>query len=420
MTVTRIAELSSIIAANTAQIDSYLTNRGLPTPSFDANVAPGLFATDCLAPARQAVLEATYELHGLMQGPILLLMDHAHSLMTSLQAIYRFNIATSFPHGKDRATYKEISSACGIAESFARRILRSAMAHHLFREPTPGVVAHTAASKVLAENPLMHQWLGMVSEELWPAATRTVDAIAKWPGSQEPNHAGFNIAHDTGDHCFTSIAKSPARSQRFAEAMKLFRFDDGYAPDHLLDNYPWAAIGAGVVVDVGGAQGAYSIPIAQRFPDLHCIIQDRAEVVGSHAQDVPPELTDRVTFMTHDFFTEQPVKDADVYLFRWVFHDWSDKYSIRILRALVPALKEGARIVIHEYILSEPGVLPSYQERTLRTFDLHMMALLNAKEREAEDWVSLFRNADPRFDFLGITQPPSSKLGIIEARWRGT
>lgn len=77
MTITRIAELSSIIAANTAHIDSYLTSRGLPTPSFDANVAPGLFATDCLAPARQAVLEATYELHGLMQGPILLLMDHA-------------------------------------------------------------------------------------------------------------------------------------------------------------------------------------------------------------------------------------------------------------------------------------------------------------------------------------------------------
>lgn len=77
MTITRIAELSSIIAANTAHIDSYLTSQGLPSPSFDADVAPGLFATDCLAAARQAVLEATYELHQLMQGPISLLMNHA-------------------------------------------------------------------------------------------------------------------------------------------------------------------------------------------------------------------------------------------------------------------------------------------------------------------------------------------------------
>lgn len=95
--------------------------------------------------------------------------------MTSLQAIYRFNIATSFPYGKDRATYKEISSACGITEPVVRRILRSAMANHVFRESSPGVVAHTAASKVLAENPLMRQWLGMVSEEIWPAATRVGD-----------------------------------------------------------------------------------------------------------------------------------------------------------------------------------------------------------------------------------------------------
>lgn len=92
--------------------------------------------------------------------------------MITLQAIYRFNIATSFPHGKDHATYEEISSACGISEPVTRRILRSAMANHLFRELTPGVVAHTAASREIAENPLMHQWLGMVSEEMWPAATR--------------------------------------------------------------------------------------------------------------------------------------------------------------------------------------------------------------------------------------------------------
>lgn len=57
--------------------------------------------------------------------------------------------------------------------------------------------------------------------------------------------------------------------------------------------------------------------------------------------------------------------------------------------------------------------LSKYPERTSRTFDIHMMALQNAKEREAEDWAWLFRNADPRFHFLGITQ-----LGIIEARWR--
>ena len=34
------------------------------------------------------------------------------------------------------------------------------------------MIAHTAASKLLADDPLMREWIGMVSEELWPAASK--------------------------------------------------------------------------------------------------------------------------------------------------------------------------------------------------------------------------------------------------------
>jgi len=71
--------------------------------------------------------------------------------------------------------------------------------------------------------------------------------------------------------------------------------------------------------------------------------------------------------MAHDFLTEQPVKNADVYFFRWIFHNWSDKYSIQILRALIPALKPGARVVINDNVLPEPGVLSLWQETRLRS-----------------------------------------------------
>ena len=53
-----------------------------------------------------------------------------------------------------------------------------------------------------------------------------------------------------------------------------------------------------------------------------------------------------------DFFTLQPIQ-ADVYYFRSIFHNWSDKYCIQILQNLVPALKLGAKIVIHEYMLPD-------------------------------------------------------------------
>lgn len=51
--------------------------------------------------------------------------------------------------------------------------------------------------------------------------------------------------------------------------------------------------------------------------------------------------------------------------------------------------------------------------------DLAMLEFHNAKERDADDWAKLFHDADPRFKFLGVKQPPAAKMGFIEARWEG-
>ena len=90
----------------------------------------------------------------------------------SLQAIHRYKIAERFPHDKDEALFSELAEACDLDELLLRRLLRHAMSHYVFREPRKGFVAHTAASKVLASSPNVSQWLGMVSDEMWPAATR--------------------------------------------------------------------------------------------------------------------------------------------------------------------------------------------------------------------------------------------------------
>ena len=95
-------------------------------------------------------------------------------------------------------------------------------------------------------------------------------------------------------------------------------------------------------------------------------MQDLPKAVESGTSGLPPSLSNRVEFMPHDFFTEQPVKDADVYLFRWIFHNWSDGYCINILRNLIPALKNGAMIVINDNCLPEPGTMGQWQEERLR------------------------------------------------------
>ena len=148
--------------------------------------------------------------------------------------------------------------------------------------------------------------------------------------------------------------------------MSMISTDEGYEACHLIEAMPWDAIGARVFVDVGGSHGSASIALAQRMKTIKCIVQDLPEVAAEGDLRLTPDLRDRITFMAHDFFTEQPVKGADVYYFRWIFHDWSDKYCTKILRSLTPALKFGARIVISDFIVPHPGAISLYREWLVR------------------------------------------------------
>ena len=134
---------------------------------------------------------------------------------------------------------------------------------------------------------------------------------------------------------------------------------------------------------------------------------------GQFAAIMPPDLKDRISFQVHDFFTPQPVA-ADVYFMRWILHDWSDKYAIRIIRNIVPAMKPGSRIVIMETVLQPPGKLSFIGERMATSSDLQMMVACMSRERTADDWKQLVGQAESRLRFVDVVQPAGSTLGAVE------
>lgn len=125
--------------------------------------------------------------------------------------------------------------------------------------------------------------------------------------------------------------------------------------------------------------------------------------------------------MEHDFFQPQPVQ-ADVYVFKMILHDWPDAEAAKILRALVPALKPGARVLLFEYIGSHDGgeELPRSIRQMGSATDLRLMALFNAKERPVEAWKGVFALADERFEVRDVrANPQQNFFAVIEAVWRG-
>lgn len=50
--------------------------------------------------------------------------------------------------------------------------------------------------------------------------------------------------------------------------------------------------------------------------------------------------------------------------------------------------------------------------------DLTMLEIQNSKERDLDEWITLFKRADARYSFKGMTQPPGSSLALLEVIWR--
>lgn len=221
--------------------------------------------------------------------------------------------------------------------------------------------------------------------------------------------------------------RHPRRAKTAAGAMSALA--SRMSIDPLFEAYDFSTLGpSATLVDIGGAQGPVSLALVKRFPSLKCIVQDLPEAIAAgkaKREDLSEDVKSRVEYQVHDFFEEQPVKDADAYFYRAVFHDWPDKYCVKILRALTPALKKGAKIILNEALMPEPGTLPPPLERLFRARDLNMMFLFNARERLADNWKDLFAQADKRFKFQGIKKPskgagpmpPVMFPSVIEATW---
>ncbi|KAI0139823.1 sterigmatocystin 8-O-methyltransferase [Xylariaceae sp. FL1272] len=410
----RIAELADIISSSVSKLQNVLAANNAPAPSFDED-APLELPKEASS-LQDVIIDATAELHDVLLDPISqLYLSSGYSNMACLQAISRFKIASMVP-ANGQISYSDIADQTCMSEPALRRMLQYAMMLRVFREPEPGMVGHTKFSKFLM-NDQNNDWMATGAEEGWPAVAKMVDALEKWPKSEEPNESGFAIANNTTDTMYDVMAANPGRAQRFANSMIVTTSNPRYSAIHAATHYDWASLGKATVVDVGGGQGHIAIELLKHFDNLSVIVQDLQS--GVEGARVPPELEGRLTFQVHDFNEPQDAQ-ADVYFFRWIFHNWSDKYGSKILKALVPALKPDSRIIIMDPCMQERGALPMWKEHIMRMGDITMGALLNARERTHDEWKALLASADSRFDLKELIQPPDSAMALLDIRWNAT
>ena len=112
-------------------------------------------------------------------------------------------------------------------------------------------------------------------------------------------------------------------------------------------------------LQAGGSSGHTSLALCSACPSsTRFIVQDVDPValeqgrVAVQSLEHKSQPADKIDFQLHDLFKPQPER-AGMYIFRHIFHDWSDEDTVKILKNLVPALNHGARVLVSEGIVPE-------------------------------------------------------------------
>lgn len=232
------------------------------------------------------------------------------------------------------------------------------MANRVFAQSSANQIRHTAASRLMVTDPDFFDAVGLQTAELGPASARIFDAISKYGDSGEPNETAFSLANNTDLDFYRFLGQNPERARRFGAGMRFFTKDEGWNLKHLVAGFDWASIDypGATIVDMGGGYGSVSQALAKATKHAKFVVLDLPGTVEQGRAALPKEYDGRIEFMAHDFFTEQPQafkKTPTIYFFRWIFHNWSDGYCVKILRNLIPSLDDGTRVLIYEHVLKD-------------------------------------------------------------------
>ncbi|PCH41151.1 S-adenosyl-L-methionine-dependent methyltransferase [Wolfiporia cocos MD-104 SS10] len=304
-----------------------------------------------------------------------------------------------------------ISEKTGINEQKLTRVLRTLCTVHVFNEVRDGYFANNRTSDALARDPYLYDWLLLHAQEVYTASDQllpllfdkvktdaTSNRVTAW---QDAIGADSTVWEYLEQHIEQPDGSLGPRPQLGTWARGMVGGGHAFASG-MYSDYPWEALGSSTIVDVGGGAGGTSLDLAGRFPNLRFVVEDLPSTIQQAqavwTREYPEALQrGRVKLVPHNFFTEQPIKGAEVYFMRYILHDWPDDQCVTILSHLRAAMGPDSVILVADQVINTtvgspllkaapPPLPPNYG--VARYFgnmhDLTMMAIHNGMERTPE------------------------------------
>src|SRR6185312_451543 len=143
------------------------------------------------------------------------------------------------------------------------------------------------------------------------------------------------------------------------------------------------------LVDLGGATGHLAIAACQAYPNLQASVVDLPRVEPfAQEQIAQSQLSDRVRFITADFFTDA-LPSGDLYALGRILHDWDDTKIHALLAKIAAALTAGGGLLVAEALVNDDRSGPVYALMQ----DLNMLVCTDGRERTLAEYRRLLEAA---------------------------
>jgi hypothetical protein len=204
---------------------------------------------------------------------------------------------------------------------------------------------------------------------------------------------------------FSEMAKDPRAAANFDKAMATFAPQTAAAVAAAYD-----FSGFGVVMDVGGGNGAILIGILKAVPGLRGIVFDQPHVAERARLEVAAHgLRGRIDVVGGSFFDKLP-GGADAVLLKHVIHDWNDAQATSILEVCREALPARGRLLCVEGLY--PAVIDrSLESRGAAANDVNMLVCTGGRQRSEHEFQDLYAAAG--FELTRIV-PTLARVAVIE------
>ena len=204
-----------------------------------------------------------------------------------------------------------------------------------------------------------------------------------------------------GASVFDYYSKHVEEGEQFGRAMQNV---SAISANGVLANYDFSS--ARLIIDVAGGNGSFLRAILQQQQQATGVVVDlpymESQALTSIEQD---GLQNRCRFEGRDIFEAVP-SGGDIYLLRFILHDWNDGESRRILQTIRTAIPPGGRVLIVEMLVpetNEPGFV--------QLMDINMLVMTGGRERTAAEYGDLYAATGFR---LVRTIPTGTPFFILE------